>query len=140
MRQASALFSYLMVFAWAVMLCWGVLGFLEYLFGVQLLMPLQNPTFPSGTQFIHWLLITSSGACFLLGYFLHWKHTPTAMLLFFAALATLCFVETFDFMTNASRYSDYVRECISYLVMAVYLLRSERMQRHFGKLETPVVP
>ncbi|MEM9760319.1 MAG: hypothetical protein AAF933_13850 [Pseudomonadota bacterium] len=140
MKKASALFSHLMVLAFCVMLGWGVLGFLEYFFGVQLLMPLQNPTFPSGTQFLHWLLVTSSGACFLLGYFLRWKHTPVAMLLFFTALATLCFVETFDFMTNAGRYSDYARECIGYLVMSVYLLRSERMRLHFGDMETPRIP
>ena len=57
-------FSYLLVLAATVMLGWGTLGFLEYFTGLAPLVPLQNATFPGGTQFIHWLLITLSGSVF----------------------------------------------------------------------------
>lgn len=66
-------FSYLIVLAASVMLGWGVLGFLEHFTAAAPLIPLQNPTFPTGTQFVHWTLITLSGATFLAGYVLRWR-------------------------------------------------------------------
>ncbi len=127
-------FSFLIVFAASVMLGWGVLGFLEYFTGAAPLMPLQNPTFPAGTQFVHWTLITLSGATFLTGYFLRWSYTPVAMIVLFSSLATLCAIQTFDFMENPSRYADFMRECIYYVIMSVYLVRAKRMRDRFGRL------
>lgn len=127
-------FSYLIILAATVMFGWGILGFLEYFSGFAPLMPLQNPTFPSGTQFVHWLLITLSGGTFLAGYILRWHYTPVAMMVLFASLATLCAVQTFDFMENESRYADYARECVYYIIMSIYLVRSKRMRNHFGQI------
>lgn len=135
MKYMSIIFSYLMLLASAVMLTWGVLGFLEYYFEVILLMPLQNSDFPDGTQFLHWLIITLSGAAFLFGYFTKWRFTPIAMMMLFSMLATMCFIQTFDFMTNESRFFDFARECFYYLVMSLYLVRSNRMRNHFGRIE-----
>ena len=127
-------FSYLIVLAASVMLGWGVLGFLEYFSGAAPLMPLQNPTFPAGTQFVHWTLITLSGATFLAGYVLRWRYTPLAMIVLFASLATLCAVQTFDFMENPSRHWDFTRECTYYIIMSIYLLNANRMRDRFGKV------
>lgn len=127
-------FSYLMVFAAAVLFGWGILGFLEYFTGLAPLMPLQNPTFPSGTQFVHWLLVTVAGSVFLAGYFSRWSYTPIAMMVLYASLATLCAIETFDFMVNPSRYADFARECFYYIVMSIYLVRSKRMRGRFGQI------
>lgn len=135
MKHVSTIFSHLLLLAAVVMLSWGILGFLEYFSEIALLMPLQNSTFPPGTQLLHWFLITLSGSVYLLGYLLKWKYTPMAMIVIYAMMATMCFIQTFDFMTNPSRYTDFVRECIYYVVISVYLLRSRRMQTHFGRLE-----
>ena len=133
------IFSYLILIASLVMLSWGLLGFLEYFFNLVLLKPLQNPSFPSGTQFLHWLIITFSGGVFLVGYVTKWRFTPIAMIVLFSMLATMCFIQTFDFMTNESRYFDLARECFYYLVMSVYLVRSRRMQDRFGRIEVKPV-
>ena len=135
MKHVSTIFSHLLFLAAVVMLSWGILGFLEYFSEIALLMPLQNSTFPPGTQLLHWCLITLSGSVYLLGYLLKWKYTPMAMIVIYAMMATMCFIQTFDFMTNPSRYTDFVRECIYYVIISVYLLRSRRMQTHFGRLE-----
>ncbi len=135
MKQVSIVFSYLILVASFVMLSWGILGFLEYFFTIAPLMPLQNPTFPKGTQFIHWFLISLSGGVYLLGYFSKWKYTPLAMIVIYAMLATMCFIQTFDFMKNLSRYTDFIRECIYYVIISTYLIRSRRMQTHFGRIE-----
>lgn len=132
--RLSQAFSYLIILAATIMLGWGILGFLEYFTGLAPLRPLQNPTFPNGTQFVHWLLITLSGGTFLIGYVSRWSFTPIAMLVLFASLATLCAVQTFDFMENPSRYFDYARECTYYLIMSVYLVRSKRMRDRFGTI------
>ena len=134
LNRLSQGFSYLLILAASVLLGWGVLGFLEYFTGWAPLMPLQNATFPSGTQFIHWLLITLAGSVFLTGYFLRWSYTPVAMMVLYAALATLCAIETLDFMENPSRYTDFVRECIYYILISIYLVRSTRMRKRFGRI------
>lgn len=127
-------FSYLIILASIIMLGWGLLGFLEYFTGLAPLMPLQNATFPSGTQFVHWLVITLSGGTFLTGYFTRWSYTPIAMVVLFASLATLCAVQTFDFMDNESRYADFARECAYYVIISIYLIRSQRMRDRFGQI------
>ena len=133
MKQVSMVFSYLILLAAVVMFIWGSLGFLEYFTGITPLVQLQNPTFPRSTQFIHWLLIFSSGGIYLIGYFTRWKHTPFTMAVIYAMLATLCAVETFDFMTNPGRYGSFIRECIGYVGISIYLFRSQRMRTHFGR-------
>ncbi|MES9986293.1 MAG: hypothetical protein AB2559_20240 [Candidatus Thiodiazotropha endolucinida] len=134
MNHVSRIFSYLMVFAALIMAGWGTLGFIEYFTGHAILMPLQNANFPSGTQFLHWLIISVAGYTLLLGYFLRWKYTPNVMVGIFACLATMCFIQTFDFMTREDRYSAYAREVIYYIIFSVYLLKSKLMQKHFGRI------
>lgn len=133
MKQISMIFSYLILLYAIVMAAWGILGFLGYFFGITPLGTLNNPTFPAGTQLIHYLLIFSSGAIYLTGYFSKWKHTPFAMVVIFAMLATLCSVETFDFMENPGRYFSFVVECLMYIGISIYLFRSQRMRTHFGR-------
>ncbi len=135
MDRLSQGFSYLLLLAASIMLGWGVLGFIEYFTGVTPPFPLQYAIFPSGIQFIHWLLITLSGSVLLIGYAVRWRYTPLAMIPIFAALATLCAVETFDFMQNPSRYWDLVRECAYYVLISIYLLRSKRMRARFGEVK-----
>ena len=122
-----------MVFAAFVMAVWGTLGFIEYFTGHAVLVPLQNANFPSGTQFLHWLIISVAGYTLLIGYSLRWKCTPNVMVVIFACLATMCFIQTFDFMTREDRYLAYVREVTYYIVFSIYLLKSKLMQRHFGQ-------
>ena len=136
--KASLGFSYLILLAATIMFCWGILGFLEYFTGLAPLMPLQNATFPSGTQFMHWFIITLSGTTYLVGYFTRWRYTPIAMLVMFAALGTLCSIQTYDFMVKPSRYSDFWREIFYYCVMSVYLVKSKRMHNHFGRIAMDV--
>ncbi|MEM7069896.1 MAG: hypothetical protein AAF478_13540 [Pseudomonadota bacterium] len=128
-------FSYLILLAATIMFCWGVLGFLEYFTGLAPVLPLQNATFPNGTQFMHWLIITASGTTYLVGYFTRWRYTPIAMLVMFGALGTLCAIQTFDFMVKPSRYNDFWREIFYYCVMSVYLVKSKRMHNHFGRID-----
>ena len=134
MQRLSRGFEYLIVLASAIMLGWGLLGFLEYFTGLAPLMPLQNSTFPPGMQSLHWILITASGATYLAGYVLRWRFTPIAMLVMFTALATMCAVQTFDMLENPDRYRNFVQECVNYIIISIYLFRSKRMRDRFGQI------
>ncbi|TQV80272.1 hypothetical protein [Aliikangiella coralliicola] len=132
-RKISRYYSYLLILGAIGMTAWGLAGFIEYLFGATVIIPLQNPNFPPGTQFIHWLLISLSGAIFLFGYFKRWKYTPNVKVVIYACLATMCFIQTFDFMTREDRYISYVVEVTNYIVVSIYLFKSKLMQEHFRR-------
>lgn len=134
MAKISKYFSYILILSATGMAVWGLLGFIEYLFGVTLVIPLQNKNFPPGTQFIHWFLITLSGTVFLFGYFKRWKYTPNAKLVIYACLATMCFIQTFDFMTRDDRYISYVFEVTNYIVITIYLFKSKLMKERFNRI------
>ena len=134
MSLASRLFSYLFVAAGIGMALWGTFGFIEYVSGKALVMPLQNANFPKGTQFIHWVLASVSGYTIVIGYFTRWKHTPNVMVVLFACLSTMCFIQTFDFMTREDRYYAYAREVIYYIIFSIYLFRSKLMKERFGRI------
>lgn len=56
------------------------------------------------------------------------------MLVLLASLATMCAIQTFDFMENPDRYVNLIWECINYIVISLYLLRSSRMRDRFGQI------
>jgi hypothetical protein len=122
----------LLLLVFLAMLAWAVLGSIENVTGLALVVPLQNPDFPAGTQFIHWVLAVSSSATFVFGYALRWQRTPIVMVVLFAMLTTLCFIETFDFMTSDSRYLALALECAAYILIGAYLLNSDRLGSRFA--------
>ncbi len=132
-RKISLYYSYLLILGSVGMTVWGLAGFTEYLFGITVIIPLQNPNFPAGTQFIHWLLITLSGTVFLYGYFTRWPYTPNVKLVIYACLSTMCFIQTFDFMTREDRYISYALEVTNYIVVSIYLFKSKLMQERFNR-------
>ena len=137
-EKISWLFLRLIAFSAVAMLIWGIFGFFEYFFNFSII-PLQNPDFLKGTQFLHWLLITASGVIFLFGFIAKWPYTPTAMLVIYAMLATMCFIQTFDMMTSPNRYIAYTIEIILYIVISVFLFRSQESKNYFTGYHRPSV-
>ncbi|MEM7408142.1 MAG: hypothetical protein AAF458_22830 [Pseudomonadota bacterium] len=128
-------FTYVLIAIKVLLVVWGVLGFVEY-FLPSVAFGLQDKNFPPGTQFLHWLLATSTGALFLVGFVLRWRHTPFATITMYATLATLCFVETLDFNAfggGNKRFFIMGAEYVLYIVLAMFLLRSSYVQRRFGQ-------
>ena len=131
MKLLSKLYMSLLLIATIGMLVWGLAGFFEYYTGITPFIALQNPAYPNGVQFVHWLLITLTGSTFLIGYFAKWKWTPFAMILLFSNLAVLCTIETFDFMSEQWSFSAYAIEMVSYIVHSAFLLTSALSKSHF---------
>lgn len=133
MRKLSLTFLILSLIAHFFLGIWGGFGLIEYLSG-KTIASLQNPNFPKGTQFIHWVLASSAGFTFVLGYLKKWFLTPFIMVVLYACLATMCFIETFDFMTRESRYTDYFLEVLYYVSISLYLFKSDLLQKRFMKI------
>ena len=117
----------------AGLLCWGVLGMIEYVFP-NLNLGLQNSGFPAGLQFLHFFALVLTGAIFVFGYLGRWPHTPHASITMYAVLATLCFVETIDFGAfggGATGVTIMLAEFALYVGLATYLIRSPAIYRRF---------
>lgn len=114
------------------MLFWGVAGFFEYFTGITPIITLQNAAYPSGLQFVHWLLITVSGSVFVYGYITRWKWTPIVMIMVYSNLAIMCTIQTFDFMSAQWGYPQYFTEITMYLFNSLFLLYSQVSRSQFG--------
>ncbi len=131
MQLVSKIYMTLLLLMCIGMLIWGIGGFFEYFTGVKPFIKLQNDAYPSGVQFVHWLLITLTASVFLWGYLTKWKWTPFVMVLLFSNLAVLCTIESFDFMSAQWSFSAYFTEIASYMVHSAFLLRSSLSKSRF---------
>lgn len=127
----SKTYLFLLVIWSVVMLVWGLAGFFEYATGIVPIIELQNKAYPSGVQFVHWLLISLTGFTFLIGFFNHWALTPFAMIVLFSNLGILCTIETFDFMSEHWSFKAYFSELIFYLGTSLFILYATVSKSHF---------
>ena len=126
-------FIYVLVVVKGLMVIWGIVGFIEY-FTPSARFGLQDANFPLGTQFLHWLLLVLTGAIFIVGFLLRWRHTPIATITMYATLATLCFVETVDFNAfggGSNRFFIMAAEYALYIALSMYLLHSKQAKERF---------
>lgn len=125
MNFISKVYLKLLVIWATFLLFWGVAGFFEFFTEITPFIALQNSNYPTGVQFVHWLLITLTGVSFLFGYFTKWKWTPILMLSLFSNLAILCTIETFDFGSENWGFSEYFSELSFYLITSLFLVYSK---------------
>jgi hypothetical protein len=119
----------------AGLLCWGLLGLLEYALPA-LGLGLQNSGFPDGLQFLHFFAIALTGTIFVLGYLRRWPPTPHATITMYAVLATLCFVETIDFGAfggGVTGVAIMLVEFALYIGLSTYLIRSPFIRQRFAE-------
>jgi hypothetical protein len=129
-------FPYVLVLLSVALIVWATLGFVEYV-QPTVAFGLQDANFPAGTQFLHWLLILTTGLLFTTGFISRWKHTPFATIVMYASLATLCFVQTVDFQAwggGPYRFIPMATEFAAYIAFSMYLLRSKEIQVRFGRI------
>lgn len=134
MNNLSKLYMGLLLFGASLMLIWGLAGFFEYFTGITPFIKLQNNAYPSGVQFVHWLLISLTGSVFSVGYLTKWKWTPFVAVILFTNLGVLCTIQTFDFMSEQWSFTFYIVEMISYLLHSTFLLSSSLSISRFKHL------
>jgi hypothetical protein len=103
---------------------WAVAGLVELARPSWPWPAVGNPDLPAGVLVVHWLLMLGTGSVFLVGYARGWRTTPAAMATCYAALATMCAVETFGYLTNDSRFVDMGLEYVTYAVLLGLLYRA----------------
>ncbi|MEM9060359.1 MAG: hypothetical protein AAGD13_07830 [Pseudomonadota bacterium] len=133
LRTLDVLFAKGLLIVSAGLLCWGLLGLLEYAVPA-LSLGLQDSNFPDGLQFIHFFALVLTGSVFVFGYVWKWPHTPHATITMYAVLATICFIETMDFGAfggGTTGVMIMLAEFALYIGLSIYLLRSGAMGDRF---------
>lgn len=111
-----------------VLAFWALVGFIEWFWSSPPWPRISNVLFPRDILFIQWLLIMIAAFVFILGYMLRWQYTPIAMACVYAAMATLCAVETFGYMESDFRFIAMGIEYLAYAGILIFLFQSRVFQ------------
>lgn len=116
----------------AGLLIWAVTGFAEWFMAEVPWPRVANPLFPSGVLLAHWLSVLVTAALFLGGFALHWPATPAAVAYGYAAMATVCLIETTTYLVHDTRWLAMGLEYAAYIGIGWFLFRSAYVQPYFG--------
>lgn len=116
----------------AGLLVWALMGFAEW-FRLDVPWPsVANPLFPHGVLLAHWTSVLLTASLFLGGIALRWPATPTAVACGYAAMATVCLIETTTYLVHDARWLAMGLEYAAYIGIGLFLFRSAWAQAHFG--------
>jgi hypothetical protein len=104
---------------------WALVGFAEWFAATVPWPRVSNELFPRHVLLAQWGLILAAAVVFLGGYAVRWRHTPVALAAVYAAMAALCAVQTFDYMTDDFRFVAMALEYAAYTGILVFLFRSD---------------
>lgn len=125
--------GYLLVVIHVMLGIWAVGGILEMIVSKVPWKPFTNPEFPGWVLVIHWTSVLFAATVFLFGYFGRWKLTPYLMVAAYGAMALVCLIETFGFMTSKYKYVAMVAELVTYTIIVVLLFNEKFSSIHFDE-------
>ncbi len=125
--------GYLLVVIHVMLGIWAVGGILEMIVSKVPWKPFTNPEFPGWVLVIHWNSVLFAATVFLFGYFGRWKLTPYLMVAAYGAMALVCLIETFGFMTSKYKYVAMVGELVTYTIIVVLLFNEKFSSIHFDE-------
>jgi hypothetical protein len=102
---------------------WAAAGLVELVVPAPPWPAVSNPELPRGVLVVHWVAMLGAGSTFLAGYLTRWPATLRAMVIAYAALASVCAVETFGYLTNESRFVGMAVEYATYGILITLLRR-----------------
>lgn len=103
---------------------WALVGFAEWFAAAVPWPRVSNELFPRDVLLAQWVLILAAAVVFLGGYAVRWRHTPVALAVVYTAMAAVCAVQTFNYMTNDFRFVAMALEYTAYTGILVFLFRS----------------
>ncbi|MEP0710271.1 hypothetical protein [Parvibaculum sp.] len=121
-----------LLFLHVALLVWALTGLAEWIFGAVPWPAVANPLFPRPMLLAHWLSVAVTACIFLAGYALRWPGTPLAVAAGYAAMATVCLIETTQYLVHDARWLAMGLEYAAYLGIGFYLFRSAHAQAVFG--------
>ncbi len=117
----------------AGLLVWALMGMAEWIFGAVPWPEVANPLFPRTMLFFHWLSVIAASVAFLAGLALRWRGTPLAVAIGYGGMATVCLIETTQYLVHDLRWIAMAAEYVAYLVIGSWLFRSETAQSTFRR-------
>jgi hypothetical protein len=119
----------LLVLVHVFLIGWASVGFLEWFLPSVPWTRVSNPDLPRWMQLVQWCLILLAGVVFVAGYGARWRHTPVAMAVIYAAMAAVCAVQTFTYLTSPTRYRAMAIEYAEYTVILAILFATRFLGR-----------
>jgi hypothetical protein len=114
---------------------WAIVGFAEW-FAPETPWPrVSNELFPGTILFMQWALTLGAAIVFIGGMARRWPYTPAAMTGIYGAMATLCAVQTFEYMQGELRFVAMGLEYVAYAGILGFLFRSNRFERQIPRSE-----
>jgi hypothetical protein len=104
---------------------WALVGFAEWFAATVPWPRVSNELFPRHVLLAQWVLILAAAVVFLGGYAVRWRHTPVALAAVYAAMAAVCALQTFNYMTNDFRFAAMALEYTAYIGILIFLFRSD---------------
>lgn len=130
-QLGTSVVTALLLLLHAALLVWAAGGLIEPWLAAAPWPALSNPLFPPWLQLAQWLTVLATAVVFLLGYALRWRLLPLAMTAGYAAMATVCAVQTFGYLRHDGRFLDMTIEYAAYLAILTFLFRAPAMRRRF---------
>lgn len=115
----------------SVLLLWSLVGLAEWFAAEVPWSKVSNAAFPPWLLLAHWLVILGAASIFLVGYARRWRHTPQAMIGAYSAMALVCVIETFWFLSGTSRFVAMGLEYSAYITITALLHRLPAYVHHF---------
>lgn len=114
------------------LLVWALMGFAEW-FRLAVPWPhVANPLFPHGVLLAHWTSVLLTASLFLGGLALRSPATPSAVACGYAAMATVCLIETTTYLVHDTRWLAMGLEYAAYIGIGLFMFRSAWAQAHFS--------
>jgi hypothetical protein len=129
MATAVPWIGVLLVLVHLFLAAWALVGLAEWLLPSVPWRRVSNPELPRAILLLQWILIASAAAVFLGGYFARWPHTPVALAVVYAAMAGLCALQTFHYLTSPTRFRAMAIEYVEYAVILVILFSTRFLGR-----------
>lgn len=115
----------------AGLVLWAAVGLIEWRLPTTPWPAISNPKLPPGILLLQWLLVLVTAGIFIAGFVLHWRFTPLAMAVGYAAMASLCGLQTFNYLDHSTKFFDMTLEYAAYLLILLFLFRAPAARRRF---------
>jgi len=127
----SRLLPPLLLLVHLLLFAWASVGLAEWLL-VHVPWPkVSNPAFARWLLLLHWLAVFAGSITFVAGYLTRWHRTPAAMVVAYGAMAAVCVVETFWFLTGSFRFAAMAAEFAAYVGIVAMLHRHPLFRQRF---------
>lgn len=100
----------------------GLAGFVEMAWPDAPWPALGDPLFPAWLLALQWTVMVAGGALLVVGALRGWgQRLPRLMAGAYAAMASVCAIETFGYLQHEGRFVAFALECTAYAVILAFL-------------------